>query len=180
MATVKGGVVMQQEMPMAERSSDRDALANEIPALRRYAQSLVGGSVDRADDLVQECLLRALTRMDRFRPGSNLRAWLITILRNLYIDEQRRQVRQTAALASVGNMRLSIAAPNQEASVALGELRERLDRMPARDKEVLGIMGVDGYTTEEAASRLRLPPGTVKSRLSRARRRLPDIHVAAG
>jgi len=72
------------------------------------------------------------------------------------------------------------APPNQEAAVALQELYARLRRLPERDQEVLRMMGIAGYTTEEAAARLHLPAGTVKSRLSRARRRLPDVHAAAG
>jgi len=168
------------EMPQHDQTPPRiDGLASEIPALRRYAQSLVGNA-DRADDLVQECLLRALTRTHRFRAGSNLRAWLITILRNLHIDEQRRQARHATALTSVGSVGATSAPPNQEAAVALQELYARLRRLPERDQEVLRMMGIAGYTTEEAAARLHLPPGTVKSRLSRARRRLPDVHAAAG
>lgn len=165
---------MQARRGLATASGMPAAVAAEMPALRRYAYVLASGDRDRADDLVQECLLRALTRSHRFRPGTNLRAWLITILRNLHIDEQRRQQRQAAALALAARTTVSAAPPAQDIHVELRELDARIAGMPARDREILRVMGIDGCSTEEAARQLRLPPGTVKSRLSRARQRLPS------
>lgn len=158
---------------MSGDTETTDALCDEMRRLRNYARRLVGDP-DRADDLVQDCLLRALTRLDRYQPGSNLRAWLTTILRNLHIDDERSRARRTAALESVRHTRGSSAAPNQEWSVALSELARDIEALAPHDREILAMMGVAGLSTEEAANRLGVPAGTVKSRLSRARQRLPD------
>lgn len=157
---------------MSAESETTEALCQEIRRLRNYARRLVGDA-DRADDLVQDCLLRALTRLDRYQPGSNLRAWLTTILRNLHIDGERSRARRTAALEAMGHVNGTTAAPNQEWSVALGELSRDIEALAPHDREILAMMGVAGLSTEEAANRLGVPTGTVKSRLSRARQRLP-------
>lgn len=157
---------------MSHDDETAEALGGEIRRLRNYARRLVGDP-DRADDLVQDCLVRALTRLDRYRPGSNLRAWLTTILRNLHIDEERSRARRHAALEAAGHVRANSAGPNQEWSVALSEVARDMAELAPHDQEILGMMGVAGLSTDEAAARLSVPVGTVKSRLSRARQRLP-------
>lgn len=153
-------------------------LETEIPHLRRYARHLTGDP-DRADDLVQDCLLRALTRAHRFQPGSNLRAWLTTILRNLHVDSHRRDGRRSNALTASGYGRVTSSAANQEWSVEVSQLSRRIAGMPAHDRQVLSMIGVAGLSTMEAAQALDLPPGTVKSRLSRARKRLATAEARA-
>jgi RNA polymerase sigma-70 factor (ECF subfamily) len=159
---------------------DDSQLTAEVAGLRRYARRLVGGDPDRAEDLVQECLLRAVSRRHRFQADSNLRAWLTTMMRNIYIDHQRREDRRSYSLAANFGGRSDGMAPNQEWAVALSETRRHLGELPHRDREIIDMTGLQGMSTQEAASALHLPIGTVKSRLSRARRRLPDVFRPTG
>ncbi|AWK85869.1 RNA polymerase subunit sigma-70 [Azospirillum thermophilum] len=142
----------------------------EIPRLRRFARAMVRDAT-LADDLVQECLERALSRLHLWRPGSNLRAWLFTILRNLHINGVRR--RQTVvdidaeAQASIG------AAPgSQFVRLELRDLRRALGLLPTEQREVVLLIGLEGISYGEAADILGISIGTVKSRLSRGRRAL--------
>lgn len=143
----------------------------EIPRLRRYARHLVG-DVDRADDLVQECLTRALGKRDSWTPGTNLRAWLFVILRNCHINELRRAQRSPIS----GEPPLSepdlARAGSQEARVALLEVRDAFLGLSEEHREVLLLVAVEELRYEEAAAILGVPLGTVRSRLSRARQAL--------
>lgn len=145
-------------------------IEQEIPRLRRFARAMVRDSA-LADDLVQECLERSLSRLHLWQPGTNLRAWLFTILRNLHINGIRRQ--QTfvdidgEAQAGLGGTHGA-----QIVRLELRDLRRALDRLPAEQREVVLLIGLEGISYAEAADILQVSIGTVKSRLSRGRRAL--------
>jgi RNA polymerase sigma-70 factor, ECF subfamily len=158
---------------MIENTLDR--LEQEIPALRRFARALVGHQ-ERADDLVQDTLERALTRLDSYTPGTNMRAWLFTILRNAHINELRRARTTTAPDETLEA--LSPPAPaGQEHGLAMRDLQRALAQLTPEMREVLLLIGLEGLSYEEAAEVLGAKVGTVKSRLCRGRealRRLMD------
>jgi RNA polymerase sigma-70 factor (ECF subfamily) len=144
-----------------------------IPALRRYAYSLVRDSA-AADDLVQDTLERALSRWFLRRTDGDLRAWLFTILRNLYIGAYRRRKRQGTEIALDDAVPIGIA-PRQEAGLEVQDVLAALDRLPEEQKSLLLLVGVEDLSYGDAARVLGLPMGTVMSRLSRARQRLRTI-----
>lgn len=170
----EGSGVVDADCPLPSVESDHRALIGrieqEIPRLRRFARAMVRDAT-LADDLVQECLERSLSRLHLWRPGTNLRAWLFTILRNLHINGIRR--RQTVvdiddeAQASIG------AAPgSQMARLELRDLRRALQLLPNEQREVVLLIGLEGISYGEAAEILKISIGTIKSRLSRGRRAL--------
>jgi RNA polymerase sigma-70 factor (ECF subfamily) len=142
----------------------------EIPHLRRFARYVVR-DVDRADDLVQECLTRAIAKLHTWTPGTNLRAWLFVILKNCHINEVRRE-RPNGEMPDDHPL-LSVAA-NQDAHINLLEVRDAYLRLSEEHREVLLLVAIEGLRYEEAAAILKLPLGTVRSRLSRARQALRD------
>jgi len=151
----------------------RDEVVGMIPTLRAFAWSLSRNSSD-ADDLVQDTLIKAWTHRDKFEAGSNLRAWLFTILRNTYytsLMRRRREVRdQDGEYAGKLN-----APATQDWSVAMGALRVALSRLPDEHREALILVGAAGLSYEEAAEICGCAVGTIKSRTSRARSRLLKI-----
>lgn len=148
-------------------------LEAEIPRLRRYARYLVR-DVDRADDLVQECLTRAVAKIDSWAEGTNLRAWLFVILRNCHINEIRHHQRM-AVDGDLGADHQALAMPaNQDAHMALREVRQAYLTLSQEHREVLLLVAIEGLQYEEAAVVLEVPLGTVRSRLSRARQALRD------
>ena len=144
-------------------------LEEQIPALRRYAFALVRDH-EAADDLVQDCLERALSRWYLRRPEGDLRAWLFTILRNLYINAYRARKRRRAGTAT-GDTHPSVA-PEQEAGLQARDVLAAIDKLPEEQKSLLLLIGVEDLSYEQAAQVLAIPVGTVMSRLSRARQRL--------
>jgi RNA polymerase sigma-70 factor (ECF subfamily) len=144
----------------------------EIPRLRRYARYL-DRDVDRADDLVQECLARAIARLETWTPGTNLRAWLFVILRNCYINEMRRG-RRVAVSDTGGEYDLVPTPANQEAHISLLEVRDAYANLSQEHREVLLLVAIEGLQYEEAAAILKVAVGTIRSRLSRARQALRD------
>jgi RNA polymerase sigma-70 factor (ECF subfamily) len=147
-------------------------LEEQIPALRRYAFALVRDH-DAADDLVQDCLERALSRWYLRRPEGDLRAWLFTILRNLYINAYRARKRR-GVNAAIDETQSPIA-PEQEAGLQARDVLAAIDQLPEEQKSLLLLIGVEDLSYEQAARVLAIPIGTVMSRLSRARRRLRGI-----
>jgi RNA polymerase sigma-70 factor, ECF subfamily len=142
----------------------------EIPHLRRFARYVVR-DVDRADDLVQECLTRAIAKLHTWTPGTNLRAWLFVILKNCHINEVRRH-RPTTEIPNDHPL-LNVPA-NQDAHVNLLEVRDAFLRLSDEHREVLLLVAIEGLQYEEASAILGVPLGTVRSRLSRARQALRD------
>src|ERR1700716_1918153 len=126
----------------------REAMLGVVPSLRAFAMSLCG-SVDRADDLVQETLLRALTNIDSFEPGTNMSAWLFTILRNLFRSEYRKRRREVED----GEGRFSAtlkSQPEQPSHMEFQEFRAALAKLPADQREALVLVGASGFSYEEA------------------------------
>ncbi|AOJ71631.1 MULTISPECIES: sigma-70 family RNA polymerase sigma factor [Burkholderia] len=141
-----------------------------LPQLRRYARALTGDPA-WADDLVQDTAERALERMRAFRPDSNLRAWLLTILRHLYIDQLRAR-REFAVDDDEGPWRTLEAPAGQVDALVLRDVQRMLYRLPLEQREVLLLVCVEELSYQEASAVLGLPVGTVMSRLSRARERM--------
>ena len=158
---------------MCDESDWRNEVVAMIPALRAFAWSLCHNGSD-ADDLVQDTLIKAWTNRDKFEPGTNLRAWLFTILRNTYytqISRRRREVRdETGEYAN----NLS-SPPTQDWSVAMRALQAGLARLPDEHREALILVGAAGLSYEEAAEICGCALGTIKSRVNRARARLLKI-----
>src|SRR3954469_8441762 len=145
------------------------AILREIPGLRRYARFLVRDS-DAADDLAQEALARAVAGAASFRPGTNVRAWLFTILKNVVRNNFRRRRRNGAE--AIDSAEISLRGdPGDEpdAHLDLASLADAIDTLPPSFKQVLMLCGVEGFLYEEAAQVLDVPIGTVRSRLFRAR-----------
>lgn len=153
--------------------SFRDDLLAAVPSLRAFAISLTGDVV-RADDLVQDTLLRALSRQEQFRPGTNLEAWLFTILRNRFHSEYRKRKRDVEDPEGELAGRLAVR-PEQDSHLQFGDLRAALARLPPDQREVLLLVGAHGLSYEEAAAICGVAIGTIKSRIFRARTRLAAL-----
>lgn len=151
----------------------RDELLAAVPSLRAFAISL-SGNVDRADDLVQDTLLRALANIDRFQRGTNLNAWLFTILRNLFHSEFRKRRREVEDPDGAYAARLA-SQPEQGAHLDFQDFRTALARLPADQREALLLVGASGFSYEEAAAICECAVGTIKSRVNRARNRLSEM-----
>lgn len=151
--------------------SVRTSIRDQIPALRRYARALVGDR-DRADDLVQDCLVRAINAEAQWKPGTNLRAWLFTILHNVYVSEWRKRAHRPA-LVPIESEAWRLEAPaSQLSKVQIGELERALARLPEPQRMTVLLIGLHGMDYQETAAIMEVPLGTVRSRLSRARRAL--------
>jgi RNA polymerase sigma-70 factor, ECF subfamily len=150
-----------------------DLIEAEIPRLRRYARYLAR-EADRADDLVQECLMRAIAKVDSWTPGTNLRAWLFVILRNCHINEVRRGQRTVLMGETSIDYDVVPTPASQEAHISLLEVRDAYLNLSEEHREVLLLVAIEGLQYEEAAAILEIPVGTIRSRLSRARQALRD------
>lgn len=161
----------------SETASPLDEIENllepQIPALRRYAYALLRDH-EAADDLVQDCLERALSRWLLRRRDGELRAWLFAILRNLYIDGYRRHRRHGAHIPLEDTVPLA-SEPTQDTALAVKDILAALDQLPEDQKSILLLVGVEEFSYEETARILAVPLGTVMSRLSRARQKLRTI-----
>jgi RNA polymerase sigma-70 factor (ECF subfamily) len=140
----------------------------EIPRLRRYARALTR-SADRADDLVQETLLRAISKSHLWQTGTDIRAWLFTIMHNHYVNMVRRAMRDEATIDIEQMSSSLVAVTDPTASSQLRELDQALARLPGEQREVILLVGLEGMSYETAANVLSVPVGTVRSRLSRGR-----------
>lgn len=165
----------------SNRLSPQDALAMEehIPALRRYARALARDA-DRADDLVQDCLERAVARFTQFRPGTNLRTWLFTILHNLHCDGMRRQSRRGIHVPIDDWMDNAKSPAEQPRVMQLRDFRRAFSSLHESDQQILLLIGLEGFTYEQASDVLNVAVGTVKSRLFRARERLRALETEMG
>jgi RNA polymerase sigma-70 factor (ECF subfamily) len=144
-----------------------------VPSLRAFAISL-SGNVDRADDLVQETLMRALANIQSFQPGTNMSAWLFTILRNLFRSEYRKRRREVED--SDGSYAETLKSqPEQIGHVEFEEFRGALNQLPQDQREALILVGASGFSYEEAAEICGCAVGTIKSRVNRARTRLAQL-----
>jgi RNA polymerase sigma-70 factor (ECF subfamily) len=153
-----------------------DDILAEIPRLRRYAYVLLRNQVS-ADDLVQDSLERALSRQKLFQPGTNLRAWLFTIMHNLHVNAviKARRTPTTGAADDIAESHCSAVAPSQGDRLMLRDLERALGTLSEDQRSVVLLVGLEGLTYAETAAVLEVPVGTVMSRLARGRSRLRSL-----
>ncbi len=151
----------------------RRQIAKLLPDLRAFARFLVRDRI-AADDIVQDSIVRALAALDQFQPGTNLKAWLFTILRNQFYEQGRRRKREASALQERFD-EAAPADPQQLARVEITDLQQLIWRLPPRLREALILVGAQEMSHEEAAGICNVPVGTMKARLSRARSRLAAL-----
>ena len=143
----------------------------EIPRLRRYARALTRDA-SRADDLVQCCLVRAIGKEHLWQPGTDLRAWLFTILHNQHVNDIRRSVREGVRVPVEEVAPILTVSPNAAASLQLRDLERAIATLPEEQRQVILLVGLEGISYESVAAILEIPIGTVRSRLSRGRETL--------
>jgi RNA polymerase sigma-70 factor (ECF subfamily) len=160
-----------------DRAFERD-LVQLIPHLRAFARTLCGDAA-AADDLAQDAMIKAWDARQSFQLGTNMKAWTFMILRNQFYSEKRRSWRQTQ-LDQEAAERTLVAVDDPSAPVALDELRQALGQLPDEQREALILVGAGGFAYEEAAAICGCAVGTVKSRVSRARRAVQVILEAGG
>lgn len=151
----------------------KDDLVNHLPSLRAFALSLTRESAS-ADDLVQDTVVKAWTNMDKFQPGTNLRAWLFTILRNTFYSSRRKTRREVSDSDGFHAARQA-TRPDHDGRLALKDFRTAFAQLPDEQREALILVGASGFSYEEAASMTNVAVGTVKSRANRGRRRLAEL-----
>ncbi len=151
----------------------RDQLVAAIPGLRAFGLSLTARN-DRADDLVQETLMKAWKHHDSFAEGSNLRAWLYTILRNEFYSQLRKRKREVEDADGFYSGRVAVH-PEQDGHLDMADLRIALAQLPDDQREAIVLVGASGFSYEEAADICNVAVGTIKSRASRARAKLSEI-----
>ena len=147
------------------------SIEQQIPSLRRYARALLRDA-DRADDLVQDCLVRALDRWHLWRRNDNLRAWLFTIMHNLHVNAQRRQGRAPRQVSWNDDDGHGVSQPAQEQRLLVNDLAKALEDLPEEQKQVALLVGLEGFSYRAAAKIIGVPVGTVMSRLARGREKL--------
>ena len=163
-----------EDLARERRTEDfKDGLIREIPNLRAFAASL-SGSMQLADDLVQDTLLKAWGNSDKFEPGTSLRAWLFTILRNTYYSLYRKRGREVQDSEGTYAERMATHG-NQESHLDLADFRKALAKLPEEQREVLIMVGATGLSYEEAAEICGVAIGTIKSRVNRARTKLAEL-----
>lgn len=147
-----------------------DGIMSSIPSLRAFAISLTR-NVDRAEDLVQDTVLRALSRREGFEEGTNMQAWLFTILRNSFFTTHRTKGREVED-ADGHHAATLVTIPDQHDRLVIKDLQAALEQLSSEQRAAILLVGADGLTYEEAAEALNCAVGTVKSRVNRARTRL--------
>jgi RNA polymerase sigma-70 factor (ECF subfamily) len=165
--------VQQTESPKLRDLAFQRELVALIPHLRAFARTLCGDPT-AADDLAQDAMMKAWDARASFEMGTNMKAWTFMILRNQFYSEKRRSWRQSQ-LDQEAAERTLVAVDDPESPVALDELRLGLNRLPPEQREALILVGAGGFAYEEAAEICNCAVGTVKSRVSRARRALQAI-----
>lgn len=163
---------MTRVYPPAQ-ADPRAEIVEHLPALRAFALGLTRDPV-LADDLVQDTLLKGWSKFHLFTPGTNLRSWLFTILRNSLRSLQRKRSREVADVDGQLAARLA-SGPSQESNLALREVEAALAQLPESQREVLWLVGAMGFSIEEAAETCGCAPGTIKSRANRGRRALAEL-----
>jgi len=161
------------ERTYAHQGATTDLMLAAVPKLRGFAISLCGDP-DRADDLVQQTLLHALSGIHSFQPGTNMNAWLFTILRNQFRSEHRKRRREVEDVDGRYEASLT-SAPAQDSRQAFAEFHSALAQLTADQREALVLVGAAGFSYDEAAEICAIAIGTVKSRVHRARLRLAEL-----
>lgn len=161
------------EPPVFDETLFREELTSLIPHLRAFARSLCGNPT-LADDVAQDAMLKAWNAREKYQPGTNMKAWTFTILRNQFYSIKRRSWRATSLEPEVAEQTI-VAVDNVENSMRLNELRKALGELSDDQREALILVGASGLSYEEAAEICGCATGTVKSRVSRARKTLADV-----
>jgi RNA polymerase sigma-70 factor, ECF subfamily len=161
---------------MANKSKDpdpRDEIVTHLPALRAFAVSLTRNG-SQADDLVQDTIVKAWKNFDKFQPGTNMRAWLFTILRNTFYSAMRKSRREVADVD--GAMAATLAEkPHHDGRLAMADFEKAFATLPEEQREALILVGASGFSYEEAAETCGVAVGTIKSRVNRGRARLAEL-----
>ncbi|WP_374378487.1 sigma-70 family RNA polymerase sigma factor [Dongia sp.] len=164
---------MDAQVPKNTRADVERMLLDVIPHLRAFARSLTRNR-DQADDLTHDAVVRALAAIDQFTPGTNFKAWMFTILRNLYYNECRKRWIKSTPIDDLAGDEPSVG-PSQEANLEFSDFRRAFWHLNADQREVLILVGASGFSYEEAAEVCNCRVGTVKSRVSRARAELKQL-----
>ncbi len=151
----------------------KDELVTHLPALRAFALSLTRNR-STADDMMQDAVMKAWSNMDKFQPGTNMRAWLFTILRNTYYSSRRKLNREVADVDNVFSDTLSVK-PDHDGKLQMMDFKQAFDQLADEHREALVLVGVSGLSYEEAANTCGVATGTMKSRVNRARAKLADL-----
>ena len=152
-----------------------EQVVSYIPHLRRYARALMGSDVLAADDLVQDCLERALSRIHLWRKGSDLRAWLFTIMHNLYANHIRKMSNAPQFVELELDKNTTTDQSRAEQELEIRDVLQAINTLTPDQREVLLLVTLEGLQYQEVASILGVPEGTVMSKLSRARKKLRSI-----
>ncbi len=159
--------------PPTASHDPRDELPDHLPALRAFAISLTRNPA-AADDLVQDTIVKAWSNIGKFQPGTNLRAWMFTILRNTFFSDRRKRRREVPDPEGVHAARLFVK-PDHDGRLAYADFSRAFDLLSAEHREVLILVGALGHSYHEAAEMMGVAEGTVKSRANRARKKLCEI-----
>ncbi len=151
----------------------KDELVTHLPAMRAFAMSLTRNSAT-ADDLVQDAVVKAWSNFDKFQPGTNLRAWLFTILRNTFYSLHRKRRHEVEDPDGVMAEQLS-EKPHHDGRLAMNDFRTAFAKLTDEQREALVLVGAEGFSYEEAAEMCGCAVGTIKSRTNRARKRLAEL-----
>ncbi len=151
----------------------RDQLVEHLPAMRAFAMSLTRNSAV-ADDMVQDTLVKAWTKIDKFEAGTNLRAWLFTILRNTYYSNRRKANREVADVDGVFTESLS-QKPDHDGRLQMADFQRAFVQLPDEQREALILVGASGFSYDEAAETCDVAVGTMKSRVNRGRKQLAEL-----
>ena len=158
--------------------SFKKELIAKIPSMRAFAMSLCGRP-DVADDLVQDALMNAWAKQESFQEGTNIKAWLFTIVRNLFYSRMRKRGREVQDSEGIFQERMAVA-PAQGSALDLQDFRKALDRLPEDQREAIILIGASGMSYEEASEICGCAVGTIKSRVNRARNRLQELLNVSG
>jgi RNA polymerase sigma-70 factor (ECF subfamily) len=151
----------------------REELVSYLPDLRAFAMSLTRNPA-AADDMVQDALEKAWTNFDKFEPGTNMRAWLFTILRNTFYSSRRKTRREVADVDGIHTEALA-EKPAHDGRLQMVDFRWAFAKLPDEQREALLLVGASGFSYEEAAQMCGVAVGTIKSRTGRARKRLAEL-----
>ena len=164
---------------MSAARDPREELVEHLPAMRAFAVSLTRNSA-QADDLVQDTVVKAWTNLDKFEAGTNLRAWLFTILRNTFYSDRRKTRREVADVDGVFSANLA-EKPGHDGRLQMSDFRVAFAQLPDEQREALILVGASGFSYEEAADMCGVAIGTIKSRANRGRHRLAELmHLEKG
>lgn len=151
----------------------RKELTSHLPALRAFALSLTRNGAT-ADDMVQDTVVKAWTNIDKFKVGTNMRAWLFTILRNTFYSSRRKLNREVADVDGHFTASLSVK-PDHDGHLNLSDFKKAFELLPDEQREALILVGASGFSYEEAAEMTQVAVGTVKSRANRGRAKLAEL-----